>query len=667
MKISTLFSSLLLSFVCIPIYIQAQNNDSIKTQNLSEIEVSALAKPSVSKSTTPLQVMTSDVIVQQGLQSVSDVVRRFNGVVLKDYGGIGGLKTVAVRGMGAEHTAISYDGIMVSNVLSGQVDIGRFALDNISSISLSISQSDDIYQTAKAFGSAGVLNLETAKPSFAKNNYEFKSRITTGSFGLFNPVLDYSQKISNKFAISANGSWQRADGNYPFKQENDKLLPNRKRKNSDVDIFRTEINLFNDFGTGGNLRTKLYYFDSERGLPGNVTLGDDYAAERLWDKNFFAQLVYNKRFDAKWKFKTQAKYDYTYTRYVLDELSNIKTNRYKQHEIYSSSTLLYSINNNFAASIAEDLSYNTLNNEMANFADNLPYPKRYNSLTALAGQYRSDKLTITTSLLATYISEKVKNNSSNNIYKRLTPTISGSLQPFEGTDLRLRASYKELFRIPTFTELYYSSISKKLNPELARQVNLGVTWIGSIPNSRISYINASVDVYHNNVKDKIIIIPYPFMASSTNLGKVRIKGLDVKLSSNIILNDKIDINLNGSYSFMEALDITDPTDSKTYKNQIQYTPKHSGSASIDINNPWINFSYSIIAVGKRYFNIQNIKDNRIDGYSDHSLSLYKKLKIKSYNCYIQGNILNIWNNNYDVIAYYPMPGRSFKITAGFSF
>lgn len=661
-----LFSTFLFfySFACTSL--PAQTNDSIKTQKLSEVEVSAHIKPSAARSTTPLQVITSESITEQGLQSVSDVVRRFNGVVLKDYGGIGGLKTVAIRGMGAEHTAISYDGISVSNVLSGQVDIGRFALDNISAVSLSISQSDDIFQTARVLGSAGVLNLQTAIPSFNEHNHEGKARITTGSFGLFNPVLDYSHKISNSFAISANGSWQRADGNYPFKQEDDKLLPDRKRKNSDVDIFRTEINIFNNFGKSGDLRAKIYYFDSERGLPGSVTIANDYAAERLWDKNFFTQMVYNTTFSPKLKFRSQAKYDYTFTRYVIEELSDRKTNRYKQHEIYLSNALLYTINNNFSASLAEDLSYNTLNNDMATFADNLPYPKRYNSLTGIAAKYDIKQFTATASLLATYISEKVKNNSDNNTYKRLTPTISASYQPFDVTNLRFRVSYKELFRVPTFTELYYSSISKKLNPELARQFNMGATWVGSISDV-LNYVNASLDVYYNNVRDKIIIIPYPFMASSTNLGKVRIKGVDLKLATNISLGDKMNVDINGSYSYMEALDMTDPGNSKTYKNQIQYTPKHSGAITVGFNNPWVNFSYSIVAANKRYFNIQNIKDNRINGYSDHSISLYKKLRIKGYDCYLQGNLLNIWNENYDIIAYYPMPGRSFKITGGFKF
>ena len=227
----TFLLSLIFLFVTGCIHIQAQINDSLNAKKLSEIEISAQIKPSVSRSTTPLQVIDNTEILQRGIQTVSDAVRQFNGIVLKDYGGIGGLKTIAIRGMGTEHTAVSYDGIMVSNMQSGQVDIGRFSLDNISMISLNIGQSDNIFQTARSFASVGVLNLETVTPQFTTKNYKGYVKIATGSFGLFNPVLDYAQKINNKFILSADGSWQRADGQYPFGMLNGKTPYHNKRKN----------------------------------------------------------------------------------------------------------------------------------------------------------------------------------------------------------------------------------------------------------------------------------------------------------------------------------------------------------------------------------------------------------------------------------------------------
>lgn len=671
MKISTLFSSLLLSFVCIPIYIQAQNNDSIKTQNLSEVEVSALAKPSVSKSTTPLQVMTSDVIEQQGLQSVSDVVRRFNGVVLKDYGGIGGLKTVAVRGMGAEHTAISYDGIMVNNVQSGQVDIGRFALDNISMISLSIGQDDNIFQTAKSFASVGVLNLQTMPPNLTNKNYEGNILLKTGSFGQFNPILNYAHKVNKKSIISLNTSWQRADGQYPFEMMNGKTLFKSKRSNSDIDIYRIETNLYNNLGKAGNLDIKLYYFDSERGLPGAVDFQNNYRVERLWDKNFFAQVAYKKSINNLFEFKSQAKYDYNYTRYrdIYDAYEGGKRiDKYKQQEIYWSNAVLYKLNNKLSFSLAEDLFYNKLNDETTKFGGNRAKPERYNSLTALAAQYKISFLTINSSLLGTYITEKIKNVDKNTTYKKLSPSISISLVPIPSyNQLRIRLSYKDIFRIPTFTEAFYTRSLSTIKPESAKQFNGGITWLSSLLLDKPSYINISIDGYYNRVKDKIVIQPSTFYAYTTNLGKAKISGVDIKLSAGMDITDKVNIDISGSYSYMKALDVTDSKED-SYKNQLIYTPRHSGAASLVFKNPWVNFSYSLLMTGERYFWHQNIAAYRMKGYSEHSISLNRQIPLSSkYNFMLQAGITNIWAKQYEVMKDYPMPGRSFNVSANFRF
>ena len=60
-----------------------------------------------------------------------------------------------VRSLGAKHTAVSYDGVTITDAQSGQVDISRFSLDNVEMVSLSIGQSDDIFQTARVYASAG--------------------------------------------------------------------------------------------------------------------------------------------------------------------------------------------------------------------------------------------------------------------------------------------------------------------------------------------------------------------------------------------------------------------------------------------------------------------------------------------------------------------------------
>ena len=58
---------------------------------------------------------------------MADALRFFAGVQLKDYGGVGGIKTVNIRSMGTNHVGVFYDGIQLSNAQNGQVDLGMFS------------------------------------------------------------------------------------------------------------------------------------------------------------------------------------------------------------------------------------------------------------------------------------------------------------------------------------------------------------------------------------------------------------------------------------------------------------------------------------------------------------------------------------------------------------
>ena len=63
--------------------------------------------------------------------SVADALRYFSGLQIKDYGGIGGLKTIDVRSMGSSHLGVFYDGLPLGNAQNGQTDLGQFSLDNV--------------------------------------------------------------------------------------------------------------------------------------------------------------------------------------------------------------------------------------------------------------------------------------------------------------------------------------------------------------------------------------------------------------------------------------------------------------------------------------------------------------------------------------------------------
>ena len=65
---------------------------------------------------SPLQQFSSGDMQALGIKSVAEALRLANGVTVKDYGGLGGMKTVSVRNLGAEHTGVLYDGVPVTGI-----------------------------------------------------------------------------------------------------------------------------------------------------------------------------------------------------------------------------------------------------------------------------------------------------------------------------------------------------------------------------------------------------------------------------------------------------------------------------------------------------------------------------------------------------------------------
>ena len=92
---------------------------------------------------------------------VAEVLRHFTGVQVKDYGGVGGLKTVNVRSLGSEHVGVFLDGIQIDNAQNMQVDLGRFSTAGIGTVALFNGQKSRRLQTAKEYASGAPLTLGT--------------------------------------------------------------------------------------------------------------------------------------------------------------------------------------------------------------------------------------------------------------------------------------------------------------------------------------------------------------------------------------------------------------------------------------------------------------------------------------------------------------------------
>lgn len=617
------------------------------------------------RSSVPEQSVSSLQMTRTGAVSLQDAMRSFNGVSIRDYGGEGGLKTVDVRSFGAQHTGICYDGAVISNAQNGTVDIGRFSIEDIEAVKLETGGSDDIFRAARLFATMGVLSVTTMRPQFDSAATTASARLRISSLGTFSPCLSVKQRVGDAWAATVRAEYLSTPGDYTFMLHNGELCTKEKRLNSDVATFSGEANLFGDLGSAGDLTVKMSWLTGERGLPGSVVLYTQSPSERLWDRDLRLSAFYTGRPGRPFRYRAQLGWDCSFNRY-LDSNPAFpvpEDDRYRQQEFSSSFTVLWTASERLSLSVAEDFAVNTLWTSLPD----CPFPVRESSYTAVSGRFVGSRLTAVATVLATAMAEQLRQGVNPPLRCRISPSFSVSYGLLEDDALRLRASYREGFRMPTFNDLYYSRVgNRELEPEKAGQFNLGLSW--DVHRQGGSGLTLSVDGYMGKVRDKIVAIPTMFIWRMRNVGTVSLSGLDVSASASFAPSRWMRVRATASYSLQNALNVTSP-EAKDYRHQIAYVPRNSGNGSLTLETPWLNLGYIVTAAGRRWSLDQNLPAYAIDPYADHSLSLNRDFSIGvKHVCimHVSADAVNLGGKNYEIIKYYPMPGRQFRLTVKFT-
>lgn len=647
-------------------------------------------QPEQLKVQTPTQVVSTNELVQLGGTLLSDAARRMVGVTLKDYGGIGGIKTVSARGLGSQFSTLTIDGVAVSDCQNGQVDLGRYMLGNSSYVTFANGQTDNLLQAARAVAAGSVLNMETAVPEFGGRGFNLRADVEGGSFGYFAPTLRYEQRLGRRMSLSVWGNYIRSDGDYPFTLYytlgREDSTSRERRLNSQMRMGTLDANLFYRFDSQRRLHVKTHYMKGYHALPGPVVFYSQNASEHTEENLHFAQARYKKM--GKWlevqllgKYqRSQDVYEDTAARTPTGRLRN----DYEQQEAYLSQALRCYIGGkekgHFSLALSTDEAVSRLKSNLSKHND----VQRMTALGVLAAEYRSkpkgwteEGLRVNAHVLGTWIRDR-EGAAVSEPYARLSPYAGVA---YTRGNLTLRYFFKENYRVPNFNELYYYTVGHALRPEKARQQNVGVSYSNTrIINATYFWDNGiSVDGYYNRVSDKIIAVPMQnmFLWSMQNLGEVEVRGLDVSATSrfrngasSIIVDDSwkrgIDVSLTVGYSYQYAVDRTDPK-SKVYGHQIPYTPRHSGSIALTASTRWVDVGYSATLVGKRYRMNQNTEANVVRGYVDQGIKVSRQFWLKEGTLNVMVQVLNLFDVQYEVVKNYPMMGRNYRVGVGYVF
>lgn len=645
---------------------QPQAADSITRpapRKLGTVEVKA-RKAEQDNRTIASQTLTREQINRQGITDLSDALRRMAGTNVRDYGGAGGMKTLSVRSMGATHTAVIYDGIAVTDCESGQIDLSRFSLEQIDELTLTVGDNADIFVPARNLTSAAALRLRSEAPQFNGGKpYRINALVKTGSFGLVSPMLTYEQALGRQWSLRARTDYTRADNRYPFTLHNVDLVTQEKRRNNALRTGNGEANLYYRPESGRQqLDAKLYYYEAYKQLPGQVVYYNPVNREEQRFRNAFGQASYRTGWPCRLSMLLNAKGNWSETKYrelKPQFVEKEKKNLYRQQDYYASAAWLYTPLESLSLSAAADYAYT----ELRSNAIDCKVPRRHTTLGSLAAKYRQAGLTATATLLFSNYRNAVDEGRHARNARHWSPSVGVAYCPPGAAWLSLRVSYKDIFRMPTFSDNYFTQLGNRdLKPETTRQINVGAT--ARLPRTPLlSNAEVQVDAYHNNVKDKIVAMPMNmFFWSMVNVGKVDIWGTDAKLAATWRLNRRLHLETNLNYTFQYAVNVTTPG-SKYYKDQIAYTPRHSGGASVALLTPWANLSLHGTGMTKRYSTNENMDITRIEPHHELGLAAWQRFDLKGATALeLRADIINLTNQQYDIVRGYPMPGRSWKLT-----
>ena len=612
--------------------------------------------------------------------TAADAVRQFTGLQLKDYGGVGGLKTVNVRSLGSQHVGVYVDGIAIDQAQNMQVDLGRLSTWGFGEISLYNGQKNDPLQTAKEYGSASALHFTTQAPW----GNRIRARVTGGSFGTLSAGVMLERRLDYLWSLRTRAEYNRTDGDYRYhlsgyrageggvwKRFDSTLV----RENGDLHSLKADAEIFYDdgFRTG---RFGVRYYGSERGFSGPVVRRADpfpLSADRQKDHNLSLQGEWNfATFGRVYELMLRGKLSDDYTRYETHPERNPMAipydNYYRQLAGYLSASQRVRLDN-VDLSLATDLQYNTLDSDVGQFV----HPSRLATYTAAAVIWSPKYFSASASLLHTYAVDRFDREAGGFTRENTSRSV---FSPFVRVASHLRGHWsfsafaKRSYRMPSFNDLYYTFIGNaNLRPEDARQLSATVTydtwdWLTWLNDSRDWRVRARVEAYHNRVIDKIVALPTAsqFRWTMLNFGKVDIDGAELEVSFFWDENrrwesrkDALAWALTARYTYQRAVNRLEPYAG----NQIPYIPLHSGSVTATVEWKGWRADWMSSFTGLRYSTAANTPDYEVAPFSLSDLRLEKRFggyhdpnqRYRSPEYILRLSLNNVFGSRYEVVQH----------------
>ena len=608
----------------------------------------------------PLKGLTKDDIELLNTDDVAGLVSKVPGATVRSYGGLGGLKTVSMRGLGGQHTAVIIDNFQVTNAQAGQMNLGQLQSEGLESALAGTQLVFDGLQSVSANFTGNYLQFNTFMLGFGRDKTRLKASVRYGSFLRREGYLQGDRSFG-KWSVAAFGKFRDADGSYPYQFLNGATLTDNVRGNNDYQDMHFGFKLGRRIKDNSQL--KIIYRSSfmDQGLPGAVLLYNQSADERMntQDHRFMADYIINKyqnrmRFYLNGGINDLEYFDPTHLSaagFVQDQFQNLSLNGgYIQNKQFDKIALKWGLEEKIEA--------------LQSNREVLGVPFRSSSY----GLFGAKKMHKAFNFEAIAGAQLVydDNGESQKTHVQFTPSASVQYEIPRKPQMKLEFLYKRNFRLPSFNELYFGEVgNSNLQPEIAHQFDLGYNW-----KIRENYYRWRFEIntqgYFNRVQNKIVAIPTKnlFIWSMQNVDEAMIYGglAEARVVRRFRGENRIEFLAN--YTWQRVIDIT--PGAITNGHQVAYAPEHTANADIMFMYKSLNMRISNNFVSGRYALNQNVPANYLDPFWTLDAAVGYKYTVKNkHKIGVQINVRNLTNVSCAFIRSYVMPGRHFLLTLNY--
>ena len=656
-------------------YCIRSRHDKKKSEVLPLVDIGHfLNKPTLTdvNKASPTYLLTKELMETLGALDMGEALKYLPAVQIKDYGGVGGIKTISYRSLGASHTGVVLDNNSQINTQTGVLNLSTFETFGMKSIEFTSGQPSTALALASAYLPANVISVNTELMNI-DTAYGVKLYQNTTTINSFESGVLFQTPITKKSFLAAQGFVKYGNGNYKYTYNLTGSDEEFVRNNSE--ILNTKVRIGGGYQSNNiKCTASLFYNKNDQELPGAVILYNSSNDQQLNNEDTRADVDFIAH-QGKYLIRSNAYFQSNSTLYndpsFLNSQGFLRANYKQKNQGVGVIVSRFFKKKNQKVFLGTDVVYSRLRS-----SEFQTQPTRLKLNSVIGCNKSIGPVNIEANIAHQLIDDKSHSGDSilNAQLNKFSPFFALSYTLTKKIPLKIRAFYKQAYRLPSFNDLYYNYIGNlNLKPEEAMLTNLGLTyskWFrrGGGKNNEMNKLEFTIDAYYNEVTNKIVAIPTKnlFNWSMQNIGKTEALGVD--FSATFVVQKK-----DWKYTFMtnhslnKTVDITDPN-GPTFGHQIPYTPKYTNSSSALICYKGYGLNLNAIYAGQRYTLNENINSNLLKAYFDLNLGVQKEFEFENtVRLAVDLKAMNLLNKNYEIIRSFPMAGRYYQLTLNFSY